>query len=153
MYGHFFFRRYIIYERGLKYERVSVAHRCWPFTWRPITMAIPWWCHRACQVVCQVPCPALKRVMCPPLPPRVYWCTTTRNRPTRTVWVSLRIRRRRRRPSSPRKNTTSRGDRTTTTTGCLITPGLAGGWRVSASRVTCTSSMTIPMAANCFRFV
>jgi len=151
---------------------VSVAHRCWPFTWRPITMAIPWWCHRTA-VVAQVLCPALKTVVCPPLspmpppPPREYWCTTTRNRPTRIAWVSLRIRRRLqcprrlclrrlcRRSSGPRKNVTSHDDRTTrtTTSGCLITVRLPGDLRVSASRVICTSSMTTQMTANCFRFV
>jgi len=149
------------YLRG----RVSVAHRCWPFTWRPITMAIPRPKSRA-----QVPCPELERVVCPPFPslpplpppppPRGYWCTTTRNRAIQTVWVSSRIRPLRRRlirrwPSGLKKIITSNGDRWATreTTSCsyLTTPGQADGWRVSASRVTCTSSMTIP--TNCFRFV
>jgi len=139
-----------------------VAHRCWPFTWRPITMAIPRPKSRA-----QVPCPALKRVVCPPFPstptlpppPRGYWCTNTRNREIRTVWVSSRIRPHRRLirrwPSGLRKIITSNGDRwatrATTSCSCLTTPGPADGWRVSGSRVTCTSSMTIP--TNFFRFV
>lgn len=150
-------------------RRVSVTCRCWPFTWHPTTMsASP--CRRRAVVV-RVRCRLIRRDVWPlPRPPKAYWCTTTRNRPTRTAWASsLKIRyrpprpllcRRRhrchhrsRRPKGPRRSSSHCYSGPKAMVRYLTTLEPADGLRVSASRVICTSSTTILRVVRRFRFV